>query len=140
MSEGPIRRLHETSIELEVPFHDVDLLGVVWHGHYYKYLEVARTRLLRGRNLDAGDVMGPLYRFLVIETRCRYVAPLHYGDRVKVSAWFSDLRHRIRIVYEVTNLSSGRRAARAHTILATTDLAGRLLLETPDAVLGRIQD
>ncbi|MDH3602364.1 MAG: hypothetical protein OEU26_22345, partial [Candidatus Tectomicrobia bacterium] len=25
----------------EVPFHDVDMMGVVWHGHYYKYFELA---------------------------------------------------------------------------------------------------
>ena len=24
----------------QVPFHDVDALHIVWHGHYYKYLEV----------------------------------------------------------------------------------------------------
>ena len=26
------------SVELEVPFHDVDSLHIVWHGHYYKSL------------------------------------------------------------------------------------------------------
>ena len=40
-------RLRETSVELEVPLHDVDVLGIVWHGHYYKYLEAARTALLQ---------------------------------------------------------------------------------------------
>ena len=43
------QRLHETSVEIEVPFHDVDALRIVWHGHYYKYLELARTQLLRSR-------------------------------------------------------------------------------------------
>ncbi|HYB99551.1 MAG TPA: thioesterase family protein [Candidatus Limnocylindrales bacterium] len=131
-------RLHETCVELEVPFHDVDPLGIVWHGHYYKYLEIARTRLLRSRGLDAGDVIGPRFRFLVVETRCRYAWPLRYGDQLRVSAWFGDLRHRIRIAYEVTNLTASRRSARAHTILATTDLEGRLLLETPDRIVRRI--
>ena len=41
-------RLRETRVELEVPFHHVDALGVVWHGHYLEYLEPARTALLRG--------------------------------------------------------------------------------------------
>ncbi|HYC57321.1 MAG TPA: thioesterase family protein [Candidatus Binatia bacterium] len=133
-------RLRETTVDLEVPFHDVDSLGIVWHGHYYKYLEVARTRLLRSCGLDKGDVIGPRYRFLVVESRCRYAWPLQYGDHVRVAAWFGDLRHRIRIAYEVTNLTAGRRSARAHTVLATTDLEGRLLLETPDRIIRRIQD
>lgn len=132
------KRLRETSVEIEVPFHDVDGLGIVWHGHYYKYFEIARTRLLRGVGLDAGDVIGPRFRFLVVESHCRYVAPLRYGDRVKVSAWFGDTRHRVRILYEVVDLGTGRRAARGHTVLATTDLEGRLLLETPHGIVDRI--
>lgn len=132
------KRLRETSVEIEVPFHDVDGLGIVWHGHYYKYFEIARTRLLRSVALDAGDVIGPRFRFLVVESHCRYVAPLHYGDIVKVSAWFGDTRHRVRILYEAVHAASGRRVARGHTILATTDLEGRLLLETPHGIVDRI--
>jgi acyl-CoA thioester hydrolase len=133
-------RLRETAVEVEVPFHDVDGLGIVWHGHYYKYFEIARTRLLRSVGLDQGDVIGPRWRFLVVESHCRYAAALRYGDKVRVSAWFGDVRHRIKISYEAVSLSTGRRAARGHTILATTDLEGRLLLETPSGIVNRIVD
>ncbi len=30
-------------VTFDIPFHDVDLMGIVWHGHYAKYLEVARA-------------------------------------------------------------------------------------------------
>ena len=33
-------------VEMQVPFFDVDMLEIVWHGHYVKYLEVARCALL----------------------------------------------------------------------------------------------
>jgi acyl-CoA thioester hydrolase len=132
------RRLRECSVEIEIPFHDIDGLGIVWHGHYYKYFEIARTRLLRSVGLDAGEIIGPRFRFVVVETHCRYASPLRYGDRVSVSAWFGDVQHRIRIVYEAINLATSRRTARGHTILATTDLEGRLLLETPHGIVDRI--
>src|SRR5690606_75173 len=80
------RRLHETSVELEVPFHDVDALRIVWHGHYLKYFEIARTALLRARGLDAGDLVGARYQLVVVESHCRHGAPLRYGDRIRVSA------------------------------------------------------
>ena len=32
--------------EIEVPFFDVDVMQIVWHGHYVKYLEVARCAFL----------------------------------------------------------------------------------------------
>ena len=129
-----MERLCETSIELEVPFHDVDPLGVVWHGHYYKYLELARTQLLRARGLDRGELIGGRYRFYVIESRCRHAAPLRYADRVKVVVWVGDHRHRVMLRYEVWNLTTGRRAARATTALATVDAEDNLLLETPDEI------
>jgi acyl-CoA thioester hydrolase len=133
-----MRRLRETSVELEVPFHDVDMLGVVWHGHYYKYLEAARTRLLVSCGLDAGDLIGPVYRFVVIESHCRYAFPLHYRDRMRVVAWVRDHAHRVCIAYEISNLTLERRSARAHTVLATTDLEHNLLLETPDEIRRRL--
>lgn len=131
-------RLHETSLEIDVPFHDVDMLNVVWHGHYYKYFELARTKLLRKLGLDAGDLIGPRFRFLVVESRCRYAFPLRYGERARVDAWLRDVRNRLMIAFEITNLSEGRRAARGHTALATLDREGRLLLETPREILDRI--
>ena len=74
-------RLRECSIELEIPFHDVDTLGVVWHGHYYKYLELARTQLLRSCHLDVANLMDLRLGLVVIESGCRYIAqPLPVGS------------------------------------------------------------
>jgi acyl-CoA thioester hydrolase len=133
-----MERLRETSVELEVPFYDVDAMGVVWHGHYFKYLDRARSELLRSCDLDAGGLIGSRYLFLVIDTHCRHSYPLFYRDRMRVTAWVRDLRHRIFIAYEIRNLTRERRSARGHTILATTDRDHRLLLETPDEIQRRL--
>lgn len=139
---SPVRltptRLHEVKVELEVPFHDVDALKVVWHGHYYKYLEIARTELMRSRGLDGSDFMELGIGLVVIESRCRYVSPLRYGDRFQVAAWFRDLKFRIMVGYEVINLTSNFRVARAHTSLVTTTLDGTMYHRTPDSVLERL--
>jgi acyl-CoA thioester hydrolase len=127
------------SIELEVPFHDVDSLQIVWHGHYLKYLELARTALMRSRNLDVAEIVAAGYRQVVIETKCRYAFPLRYADRFRVDAWFRDVQNRINIGYEIINLTENRRALHGHTILVTTDAEGRMLLETPDALLQRLR-
>ena len=59
MSETSARgRLHEVHVDLEVPFHDVDVLQIVWHGHYYKYMELGRTALLRARGLARSGIAG----------------------------------------------------------------------------------
>lgn len=130
--------LCESSVEFEVPFHDVDALQVVWFGNYYKYLDVARTELFRNVKLDSGDFAALGCGLFVIESACRYVSPLRYGDRVRVTAWLTDVRYRLAVSYEIENLSAGRRAARGQTVLVTTTLAGEMNLRTPRAVLERL--
>jgi acyl-CoA thioester hydrolase len=125
-------------VELEVPFHDVDGLQVVWHGHYYKYFELARTALLRACKLDVPDMIELGYRMVVIDSKCRHVYPLRYGDKFRVSAWFKEVEYRLHIAFEVFNLTAQRRAAKGHTMLATLDAAGNLLLATPASMLARV--
>jgi acyl-CoA thioester hydrolase len=130
--------MHECSVELEVPFHDVDAMRIVWHGHYFKYLELARTQLFRSRKLDAADVRGLDHALVVIESGCRHTAPLCYADRVRVSAWFQDVVYRIYVGYEVFNLTQNKRSARAFTVLASLDSEGQLLHRTPEGIARRI--
>jgi acyl-CoA thioester hydrolase len=126
------------SVELEVPFHDVDPLLVAWHGHYYKYFEIARQHLQRKHRVDAPDLMELGFHWYVIETRSRHVAPLRYGERFLVKAWFCEIDPRIGIAYEITSQKSNRRAARGVTVLVTTKPGGELLMETPREILERI--
>jgi acyl-CoA thioester hydrolase len=122
-----------------VPFHDCDPLGIVWHGHYYKYLELARTVLLAKYRLDVPDLAALGHPLLMIETRCRHVFPLRYGERYRVKAWLIDHELRIHIGYEIENLTHARRTARAWTTLVTTDREGNMLLATPDVLRDRIE-
>ena len=121
-----------------MPFHDVDALNVVWHGHYYKYFELARTALFRARRLDVPDMIELGYRMVVIESKCRHTFPLRYGDRFRVSAWFKEVEYRFNVAFEIMNVTAERRVARGHTIMATLDAAGRLLLATPECMTARL--
>lgn len=134
------RRLHEVSVDLEVPFHDVDALQIVWHGHYFKYFELARTALMRSRMLDNAEIRELGHRLLVIDTGCRHAAPLAYGDQIRVSAWLADIVHRIHVRFEIQNLTQHRRAARGHTILVATNSDGEMLHRTPEAILKRLSE
>ncbi len=126
-------------VEMEVPFHDVDSLQIVWHGHYYKYAEIGRTALLRAKGLDVDEMRRLGCGTVVIETRCRHAHPLRYGDRLRVRSWVEDVDHRVKIGFEISNLTSGRRAAHGHAVLASLDADGRLLLVTPEPLARRLR-
>lgn len=126
------------AVDLEVPFHDVDAVRIVWHGHYLKYFEIGRTALMRARGLDVADVIGLGFRQLVIESNVRHSFPLHYGDRFRVFARVGEVTHKIRLDLVVWNLTHDKRSAKGSTTLVTTDAEGRLLMETPDALRARL--
>jgi acyl-CoA thioester hydrolase len=131
-------RENAASVEFDVPFHDVDQMGVVWHGHYLKYFEYARTKLFQDLDLG-GEISGKFpYVWVVIESKIRHTAPLRFENRARVTARLVDVDYRVHVAYEVTNLTTGERAAKGHTMLATIDRAGEMLVQTPDDLLSHL--
>lgn len=77
-------------------------------------------------------------KMFVVDANCRYMAPLLYDQQLSVTAWFLAGSPLIRVAYDVYNLDTDRWAARASTVLATTDPAGNLQTTTPDGILARL--
>ena len=132
------RPAHAVSVEVDVPFHACDPLGIAWHGRYFEYLEAARQELLRAHRLDVEDLRELGHRLYVADARCRYMFPLGYRDRAVITAWFTPDELGMRVAYDVHNATAGRRCARAHTLLAITDADGNLLAGIPAAVQARL--
>lgn len=131
--------MREVTIEHTVPFHDVDPLLVVWHGHYFKYFEYGREALMRAHGLDVPDLVALGLKMMVVESHCRHLRPLRHGERVAVRAYFGRVDHKIMVHFEVRSVTHGHRAARGHTALVTLDDAGELLRDTPPAVRARLE-
>jgi acyl-CoA thioester hydrolase len=134
----PSRPDHAVSVELPVAFHHCDPLAVMWHGRYFEYLEAARMALMASVGLDVPQVRALGFRMYVTEVRCRYMAPLGYGDVARVTAWFSAVTPLIRVACDVTRAPEAQWCARAVTQLATTNKRGQLITRTPDVILARL--
>lgn len=124
-------------ITFQAPFHDIDLLEVVWHGHYYKYFELARTELFRKYDFDVPRIREMGYSMVVIESKCKYINPIRYGMEViaRASIDTSELDYRICINYLLTEKESGRRLAKGSTIHVTMNPKnGTPYMETPEDI------
>ena len=134
----PAPPAHAVAVELEVPFYEVDPMLIAWHGHYLKYMDRARSHLLRARQLDGEDLVALGYRLVVVESHVRHVHALRYGDRFRVTAWVAEAENRLLVRYEIRDLGKDRLAATGETALAVLSAAGSLLLEVPEVVRGRL--
>lgn len=127
------------TLAIDIPFHDVDILGVAWHGHYYKYFELARTALFRAYDFDIERMREMGIYMYITESRCRYLQALRYGMRVEIKATLVEWEYRLVIDYLIRD-EQGRKLARGTTTQVTMEAAsGKLRLVTPDAVLERFQ-
>ena len=111
--------------EILVPFFDVDTMNVVWHGHYVKYLEVARCALLHkiGHNYTAMLESG--YAWPVIDMQLRYVRGAVFGQTINVRASLVEWENRLKVNYLITDLVSGERLTRATTVQVAVEIATR---------------
>ena len=111
--------------EVLVPFFDIDTMHVVWHGHYVKYLEVARCALLDHIGHNYTQMLEAGYAWPVIDMQLRCVRGATFGQRINVRASLVEWENRLKITYLITDLASGERLTRACTVQVAVDIASR---------------
>jgi acyl-CoA thioester hydrolase len=116
--------IHEDT-EVLVPFFDVDTMHVVWHGHYVKYLEVARCALLDRLGHNYTHMLDSGYAWPVIDLQLRYVRGAVFGQRINVRAGLVEWENRLKIDYLITDTATGERLTRASTVQVAVDVNTR---------------
>ncbi|WP_305909465.1 acyl-CoA thioesterase [Methylomarinum sp. Ch1-1] len=119
-------------VEIDVPFFDVDLMEIVWHGHYVKYFEVARCALLDKIGYNYMQMRESGYAWPVIDLRVRYAKPAKFGQKLTVHAELCEWENRLKINYKVCDKLSGARLIRGHSCQVAVDIAsGDMCYESP---------
>ncbi len=120
-------------IEIEVPFFDVDSMDIVWHGHYAKYFELARCRLLESIDYSYTTMRQTGYAWPIIDLRIRYAHPLHFGQIIIVHAAISEWENRLGIQYRIEDKVTSKRLTRGHTYQVAVNMQTReMCFESPD--------
>ena len=128
------------TIDVEVPFHDVDSMQVAWHGHYVKYFELARCALLRRFDYDYPQMQTSGYLWPIVECHLKYVRPALYGQKLSVQASLLEYENRIKIAYQIRDIESGERMTKEHTIQVAVDAATReLQFVSPPVVFRKLE-
>ena len=129
----------EATVSITVPYQDADPAGVVWHGNYFRYFDVARCALL--------DVLDYGYRAMeetgfgwpIVDTRVKYVKSVCYGEMITVTASLLEWEYRIKIAYTVRD-ESGECMTKGHTIQVAVNIgSGEMHLGAPDALETRLR-
>jgi len=82
--------LLRATTSVRVPFHDIDIMNIVWHGHYLKYFELARTALVQTIGFDWPEVKEWGLAMPVVDVSAQYKRPLQYNQEVTLIAECAD--------------------------------------------------
>jgi len=127
------------AVQVQVPFHDLDPAGIVWHGHYAKYFELARCALLESFDYNYPQMAASGYSWPVIDLRVRYVRPALFAQQLNVSATLLEWQFRLRIGYLITDAATGDRLTQGETVQVAVDLETRqMCLPSPTVLLEKL--
>jgi acyl-CoA thioester hydrolase len=90
------------TLELTVPFHDLDPMQVVWHGNYFKYFDKTRFALFDTYGIDLYQfLVEKQYVFPLTRTSVKHIAPLRFNDRFRCTATVTEARYKIAIDFTI---------------------------------------
>lgn len=132
--------LIDVETEVVVPFFDVDMMNIVWHGHYVKYLEVARCALLDHIGHNYTQMLESGYGWPVIDMQLRYMRGAVFGQKLIVRASLVEWENRLKINYLIIDAASGERMTRASTVQVAVAVDSReMQMASPKVFIDAVQ-
>lgn len=131
--------LWRAAVDIEIPFHDVDVMEIAWHGHYAKYFEIARCVLLDKIDYNYSQMKASGFAWPVIDMHIRYIQPLLFRQKITVNCWIEEYEYRLKINYQINDAATGKRLTKGHTIQVAVDMqAQELCLASPPILLEKL--
>jgi acyl-CoA thioester hydrolase len=111
-----------SAIEHRVNYSETDQMGLVYHGNYVIWLDMARTEHMRATGLTYKELEEQGVYLAVTDLRVRYRQPARYDDLLCIRCWVRDLAsRRVTFGYAVERTATGELLATAETALIALD-------------------
>ena len=84
---------HQHHFALTVYFEDTDTAGVVYYANYLKFMERARSDMIRAAGIDQGAMLdGEGSAYFVTHVEIRYRRPARLGDDLQIVSTVQQVR------------------------------------------------
>lgn len=125
--------------KLRVRYSETDQMGIVHHGNYPQYFELARIRWLENvgisyKQMEKDGVMLPVY-----EMKIKYLKPAHFDEVLEVETFLVEIPTvKIQIGYIIRN-KQDEILTEGETTLVFMDSKTRRPIKCPDYVLEKLR-
>lgn len=127
------------STSIRVRYGETDQMGVVYHGNYATYFEVARTEWLRDLGIRYKDMENSGIMLPVISLFFNFVKSAKYDDVLTIYV-FLKKRPLVKIEfdYEIFNQDK-EKISTGNSILAFMDMKTNKPIKCPDYILEKLE-
>ncbi len=129
---------HKTLVK--VRYAETDQMGVVHHGNYPQYLEIARLEWLSAlgisyKNMEEEGIMLPVY-----ELNLKYIKPVTFDENLTIETRLRELPN-VKIIFDYSVFNEqGDLVTSATSVLVFMDSKTRRPVRCPQNILDKLQD
>ena len=117
----------------QVAFNEMDPMGVVWHGNYVNYFELARSALLAKIGLTYTDMQQRGHYWPVVKLRCKYIKSATLDQRLAITAELKDYTNSLTMSFIIRDAESGDILTKGETMQMAVDVrTGSTSIVNPD--------
>ena len=125
---------------IEVRYGDLDPQGHVNNAKYLTFFEQARVQYMIHLGLYAQDQSYKKVGVIVADAHITFLAPIHFGDDVKVGVRTSKLGNKsMTIEQNIANNASGQEIAKGEVLTVTFDYQSKKTISIPDEWRNKIR-
>ena len=124
---------------VRVRYGETDQMGVVYHGNYSNYFDIARTEWLRNlgvtyKSMEENGIILP-----VISLQINFISSAKYDDLLKIEVFIKKIPLvKIEFDYIITN-QNGQKVSTGSTVLAFIDKKTNRPIKCPKYILDKIE-
>ncbi len=108
--------IFKSEITIKVPFYDNDPMGIVWHGNYIKYLEVARCDMFDKIGYNYIDMKDDGLTYPLAKMDLKFINPATFNQELKIVTTLEELEPAIVIKYVISDLKTGKKIFKAKSL------------------------
>ncbi|MEE3693557.1 acyl-CoA thioesterase [Campylobacter sp. CLAX-22107-21] len=117
--------------EFKAEFFDTDPMGIIWHGNYVKYLEMARCKLLDEIGYNYIKMQDNGFTLPIVKMDLKYINPIYFNEYFIVE--ISVIECDITLKFKYILLSKDELTiAKANTTQVAVTLNKETLYSIPD--------
>ena len=121
--------------EVRILYADTDAYGVVWHGSYIKWFEIARVELSEMLGLPLEELEKQGVTFPVVDLNLRYKSSAWFNERIIIETTIEELKNTsVKFKHTVKEKEKGTVRVIASSTIVAIDKNGKLYRRLPENI------